>query len=156
MLLFRRGPDWQRPYFRGPFFEEFNRMQRELDRLSESISRGLLREEFAGVFPPVNVTEDGENYFIRAELPGIKADEIDISVVSNSIAISGERKIVTEGEGARYHRKEREAGKFSRVLTLPGHINTAKVEAKSIDGILTVVLPKADIAKPKQINVETN
>jgi len=156
MLLFRRGPDWQRPNFRSPFFEEFNRMQKELDRLSESLPRGVLRGEFAGVFPLVNVTEDGERYFIRAELPGIKADEIDISVTSNSISISGERKIATEGEGAKYHRREREAGKFSRVLTLPGQINTAKVEAKSTDGILTVVLPKADIAKPKQIIVKTN
>jgi len=156
MLLFRRGPDWQRSYFRSPFFEEFNRMQRELDRLSDSFSRGVLREEFAGVFPLVNVMEDGERYFIRAELPGIKADEIDISVTSNSISISGERKIAIEGEGAKYHRRERESGKFSRVLTLPGQINTAKVEAKSIDGILNVVLPKADIGKPKQITVKAN
>jgi HSP20 family protein len=131
-------------------------MQRELDRLSESLSRGVLREEFAGVFPLVNVTEDSESYFIRAETPGIKADETDISVTSNSISISGERKIVVEGEGAKYHRRERESGKFSRVLTLQGQINTAKVEAKSINGILVVVLPKADIAKPKQITVKTN
>ena len=156
MLLFRRGPDWQRPYLRSPFFEEFNRMQRELDRLSENLSRGLLREEFAGVFPLVNVTEDSKSYFIRAELPGIKADETVISVTSNSISISGERKISTEGGGAKYHRREREAGKFSRVLTLPGQIDTAKVEAKSIDGILTLVLPKADIAEPKQITVKTD
>ena len=156
MLLFRRGPDWQRPYFRSSFVEEFNRMQRELERLSENLSKGLLREEFAGVFPLVNVTEDSESYFIRAELPGIKADEIDISVTSNNISISGERKISTDVGAAKYNRREREAGKFSRVLTLPGQINTAKVEAKSVDGILTLVLPKADIAKPKQITVKTD
>jgi HSP20 family protein len=140
MLLFRRGTDWQRPYFRSPFFEEFNRMQRELDRLSESLSKGVLREEFAGVFPLVNVTEDSDSYFIRAELPVIKADEIDISVTSNTISISGERKIATEGEGARYHRRERESGNFSRILTLPGQINAAKVEA----------------AKPRKISVKAS
>jgi len=154
MLLFRRGTDWQRPYFRSPF-EEFNRVQRELDRLSESLSRGILREDFSGVFPLVNVTEDSDNYFIRAEIPGVKADEVDISITSDTISISGERKIPTEEEGAKYHRREREAGKFSRILSLPGQINTQKVEAKGIDGILTVILPKAEIAKPKQITVKT-
>jgi len=154
MLLFRRGTDWQRPYFRSSF-EEFNRMQREMDRLSEGLSRGIFRESFTGVFPLVNVTEDSNNYFIRAEIPGVKADEVDISITSDTISISGERKIPTEEEGAKYHRREREAGKFSRILSLPGQINTQKVEAKGIDGILTVILPKAEIAKPKQITVKT-
>jgi HSP20 family protein len=130
-------------------------MQREMDRLSEGLSRGFFREPFAGVFPLVNVTENSENYFIRAELPGVKADDIDISVTNNTISISGERMIATEEQGAKYHRREREAGKFIRIISLLGQVNTAKVEAKSVDGILTVVLPKAEIAKPKQIIVKT-
>lgn len=70
------------------------------------------------------------------------------------MSISGERKIRTRGEDARYHRRERNAGKFSRMLSLPGHIDTEKVEASCSDGVLTVVLPKAAAAKPKQITVK--
>ena len=154
MLLIRRDSDWRRPFFRSPF-DELNRMQRDMDRLSEVFSRGSFREPGAGVFPLINLTENSDNYFIRAELPGMKADEIDISITSDSVSISGERKIVTEKEGAKYHRREREAGKFSRIFSLPGPLNTEKVEAKSVNGVLTVVLPKSEIAKPKQITVKT-
>jgi HSP20 family protein len=153
MLLIRRDSDWQKPFFRSPF-DELSRMQRDVDRLSEVFSRGFFREPGAGVFPLINLTENSDGYFIRAELPGMKADEIDISITNDSVSISGERKIVSEIEGAKYHRREREAGKFSRIFSLPGQVNTEKVEAKSVDGVLTVILPKAEILKPKQISVK--
>ena len=92
---------------------------------------------------------------LRAELPGMKADEIDISVTHATLSLSGERKIPKESEDAKYHRKEREAGKFNRIVTLPGQINTQKVDAKSVDGILTVILPKAEESKPKQITIKS-
>jgi len=133
---------------------DLDRMRREMDRLFEGLTGATSGEPGAGVFPLANVTEDGDNYYVRAELPGIKADELDISVTGESLSISGERKIAAEGEDARYHRRERNAGKFSRMLTLPGHIDTQKVEASCTDGILTVVLPKAEAAKPKQITVK--
>jgi HSP20 family protein len=129
-------------------------MRREMDRLFEGLTGGTSREPAAGVFPLTNVTEDSNNYYIRAELPGIKAKELDISVTGEGISISGERKIAAAEKEARYHRREREAGKFSRVISLPGHIHTEKVEASSVDGILTVVLPKAAAAKPKQVTVK--
>jgi HSP20 family protein len=108
----------------------------------------------AGVFPLINLTEDKENYFVRAELPGVKGDALDIQVTANNLAISGERKIAEE-EGARYHRKEREEGSFSRMIGLPGDINPDKVDAKLQNGILTVVVSKAEAAKPKQITVKS-
>lgn len=152
MLLIKRDSDW--PFMNRSPFEELNKMRRDMERLTEGISRGVFSGTGAGVFPLVNLTENNEKYFLRAELPGIKADDIDISVTGDSISISGERKIPTEDENAKYHRKERESGKFNRILSLPGLINTAKVEAKSVDGILMITLPKAEEARPKKITVK--
>ena len=95
-----------------------------------------------------------EGIYIRAELPGVSGDELDIQITANNLAISGERKIAAE-EGVKYHRKEREAGTFSRMIGLPGEVNTDKVDANLENGILTVVVPKAEIAKPKQITVSS-
>ena len=101
----------------------------------------------------MNVTEDNDRFVVRAELPGMKADEIDISVTHDTLSISGERKIAAESEDAKYHRREREAGKFSRIVSMPSPINTEKVEATSVDGVLTVILPKSEETKPKQITI---
>jgi len=149
-MIVRRITDWPTWGLRGSF-EELERMRRRLEDLTE----GLFREPAAGVFPLVNVTEGTDNYYVRAELAGVKADELDISVTGNALSIAGERKITTENERAKYHRREREAGKFSRIISLPAQVDTAKVEARCSDGILTVVLPKSEAAKPKQITVKT-
>ena len=137
-------------------FDELERMRRDMDRLSEGLTRGIFREPTAGVFPLMNVTEDKDDYYVRAELPGLKADDLDISVTGDTLSISGERRIPAEDEKAQYHRREREAGKFSRIVSLPAQVDTGKVEARCIDGVLTVVLPKAEAAKPKQIAVKTS
>ncbi len=108
----------------------------------------------AGVYPLINLTEDRNNYYVRAELPGVKAEALDIQATANNIAISGERKIAAEGD-ARYHRREREAGSFSRMIGLPGDINSDKVDAKLENGVLTVVIAKAEAAKPKQITIKS-
>jgi HSP20 family protein len=109
----------------------------------------------AGVFPLINLTEDKANYYVRAELPGVKGEELDIQVTDRNLAISGERKIAAEVEGARYHRREREAGTFSRMIGLPGEVDSNSVEANLEDGILSIIVPKAEIAKPKQITVKS-
>jgi HSP20 family protein len=85
----------------------------------------------------------------------VDADELEIQATGNNLSISGERKIEAENEDARYHRKEREAGSFSRAIGLPDDIDTEKVEAKLEDGILTIVIAKAEVAKPKQITINT-
>jgi HSP20 family protein len=124
-------------------------MRRQLDQMFDDVPQSVS----AGVFPLINLTEDKDKYYLRAELPGVKADELDIQVTGNNLAISGERKIATEDESAKYHRREREAGSFSRMIGLPGEVNTNKVEAKLDNGILTIEVAKAEIAKPKQISV---
>lgn len=135
-------------------FEELDSMRRDMERLFEDFRGRYLRAPMAGVFPLINFTEDSGNYYIRAELPGVKAEDLDISVTNDSLTLSGERKIPAEKENAKYHRREREAGKFSRIMSLPGLVDSDKVEAHCIDGVLNVVLPKAEESKPKQIAVK--
>jgi len=154
-MLLRRiteRPVWG---WRNPF-EELEPMRRQMDWLSGGLSRGLFAEPAAGVFPLMNITEDGDNCYVRAELPGLKANELEISVTADTLSISGERKLAAEDEKAQYHRREREAGTFNRIVSLPGLIDTGKVEARCADGVLTVILPKAEAAKPKQIAVKAS
>jgi HSP20 family protein len=133
---------------------EFDRLRKQMDELYGALSGGAIPMPSAGVFPLTNVTEDSENYYIRAELPGIKSAELNIQVTAEGISISGERKIPEEGNGVKYHRREREAGKFSRLINLPGEVDIDKVEASMKNGVLKVTLPKSEGAKPRQITVK--
>ncbi|SPD73353.1 Hsp20/alpha crystallin family protein [uncultured Desulfobacterium sp.] len=153
-MLLRRFSDWPGYGLSSPF-DEIDRIRREMDRLSAGLGRGVFSQPRAGVFPLMNITDRGDAYVVRAELPGMKADEIEISITRDTLALSGERKIAAESKNAKYHRKEREAGKFSRIVTLPGEISTETVEATCADGILTVVLTKSEKAKPKQISIKS-
>ena len=154
-MIIRRLSDWPAWDWRSPF-GELERMRRELDRLSGDFTGSVFRLPSAGVFPLVNVTEDPDNYYVRAELPGVKTDELGISVTGDTLTLSGERKLPEENEKASYHRREREAGSFSRVISLPSRLNVDKVKAHAEDGVLTVVLPKAESAKPRQIAVKSS
>jgi HSP20 family protein len=135
-------------------FAEMERISRNMDFLSRhmlgSPSLSMLPSK---VFPAVNISEDKDKYFVCAELPGIKADEIDIQVHGKNLTISGERKIPSEGDNVKYHRREREAGKFSRVIGLPGEIDADGVDARVENGVLLVKIAKSEAAKPKQITV---
>jgi HSP20 family protein len=154
MLL--RGTSYWPEWGRTSLSEGLDRMRRQMDLLTEGITRGLWKEPGAGVFPMMNVTEDKDNYYVRAELPGIKAEDLELSVTADTLSISGERKLPTEDENAQYHRRERETGRFSRIISLPSPMDTGKVEAKCNEGILTVTLPKAEAAKPKQITIKAS
>ena len=154
MLFIKREPRWNSFNNWNSPFDELNRMRRDMERLSEGFSRGFTGGSSAGVFPLINLTEDKDAYYIRAELPGMNSDEIELSVTGDSISISGERKIVDEANDAKYHRRERESGKFSRILSLPGPIDVDKVDASSVDGVLTIKLPKSEAAKPRQISIK--
>jgi len=129
-------------------------MRRQMENLFDRFARRPSRLATSGVYPQINLTGDKDNYYLRAEIPGLKSDELDIQVTSNTITLAGERKIPIEDENARYHRREREAGTFSRGISLPGDVNPDKVEASLKDGMLTVIIPKAEATKPKQITVK--
>jgi HSP20 family protein len=150
MIVRRRftAPSWG---WRNPF-EELEDMRNWMEGMARNLGGQRLRRS-AGVFPLMNLTEDKENYHIRAELPGLKADDLDISITGSRLAISGERKIAQEDESAKYHRREREPGKFSRMIELPDYVDSEKADAKMENGVLIIVLPKAASAKPRQITV---
>jgi HSP20 family protein len=145
-------PGWS---LRNPFVE-LDLLRRQMDRRFEEMLQGAPPRGSvpAGVFPLINLTESQNNYRLRAELPGMKAEELDIQVLGRNVTISGERKIQSEGKDAKYHRRERESGKFSRIIGLPGDINADKVQAQLVNGVLTVTIPKSEAAKPKQIAVK--
>jgi HSP20 family protein len=154
-MLWRRRTDWPASGWTNPF-GELEHLRRQMDWMNRGLSRGLFGQPSTGVFPLMNVTEDKDNYYIRAELPGIKAKELDISVTGDTLSISGERKLPAEDKDARYHRKEREGGSFNRIVNLPAQINADKVEANCTDGVLKITLPKAEVSKPKQITVKAS
>lgn len=141
-------------YNLGSTAEELEKMRRDMDRVFNRVMGRPARAATAGVFPLVNVTESKDNYFIRAELPGLKAEALNIAVAANNLTISGERKISPKGDNVRYHRREREAGSFNRIIALPHDVEADGVEARLVDGVLTVTIPKAEAAKPKQISVK--
>jgi len=127
-----------------------------MSRLYENLSGTSGQEARAGVFPLINVTQDRDHLYIRAELPGIKAEALSITAIDNTLAIAGYRTLPTEEATASYHRREREAGAFSRTLSLPTEIAVEKVSARYSDGILTIVVPKAETAKPTQIKIQAS
>ena len=149
MLAGRVWPS--RPAFESSW-NDFDQLRREMLRLFESSAPSTAG---AGVFPPLNVTQDADNFYVRAEVPGAKASELQISTVKNRLTIAGKREIPQEHERVSWHRRERAEGSFNRSVTLPADLDTERVEARYVDGILTLKLPKAEQAKPRQIVVTT-
>ncbi len=150
MLLRRVWPS--RPMFENPF-SDFDQLRREMLRVFDSVAGS---ETSPGVFPPMNVTQDDNNYYVRAELPGIKGSDISVTALRNRVSISGKREIPDENGKVSYHRKERAEGEFSRSLSLPGEVAADKVEAHYANGVLLLTLPKAEETKPRQIAVKAS
>ncbi len=136
---------YQRPSAAWPTFGRLTNLQDELDRLFEG--------PLTSWAPALDVHEDKDGFSIRVELPGMKREDIEVSLQEGALVISGERKEEKVSEGTEVHRQERYYGRFSRALTLPSAVAGDKVKAQYRDGILTVTLPKAEEAKPKAINV---
>lgn len=106
----------------------------------------------SGAFPPLNVWEDESSLKIEAELPGLKAEDLDLTVLGSELTIQG-RVSKAPQEGQTFHRREREAGEFRRVVRLPVDVEGDKIVATLHDGVLLVTLPKAAGAKPTKIKV---
>jgi HSP20 family protein len=129
----------------------------ELDRLFEaSLSRSGRRAPLRFWNPALDVYEDKDNVFVKAELPGFKKEDIEVSLEDGVLTLSGERKSVEQPAETQTHRSERFTGQFHRSLTLPSEVKADQVAANYTDGILTVTLPKAETAKPKQIEVKVS
>lgn len=132
-------------------WSEMSRLSRELDRLfgeSQATSR-------AGVFPPLNLYDDGESLIVRSEVPGIDPGDLEINATLNALSIKGERKRPDIDDKASFHRKERGYGTFSRTINLPQEIDPNKVQANYKLGVLEVLLPKAEATKPAKIEIKS-
>lgn len=107
------------------------------------------------VVPTLDLSETDGTVEVRMDLPGIKAEEIDIRLTDNSLTVSGERKEEKEEKGRTFHRVERRHGTFSRTVTLPCCVDDAKVDAQYKDGVLTIKMPKSEEAKSRKVKVRT-
>jgi HSP20 family protein len=147
---------WQRPEVATwPAFGRLTGLREEIDRLFEAPLTELARTSqlLSGWTPALDIYEDQDNLFVRAELAGMKKEDINLSLQDGSLSISGERKSEGKYSDAELYRAERFFGRFQRTVTLPVPVAADKVKAQYKDGILTVTLPKTEEAKPKQIDV---
>jgi len=145
--------------FRGNDVYTIGRLRGEVDRLLSGFLEGFHGRNGdngsaypTGVFPAVNLWEDEGNFHAEAELPGIRLEDLDISVIGNELLIKGTRKTAAADE-VHFHRRDRAEGAFAKVLQFPAAIMADKVQASMKDGVLTVTLPKAEAVKPKKIPV---
>ena len=131
------------------------RLHNEMDDLFDGFFRGLDRP-FAGykAWPAIDVAEEENAIVVRAEVPGCKAEDIDISVYGNTLTISGEKKLEEEKKEKGYYHVESTYGSFRRELTLPTDVDQSKVEATCKDGVLSITLPKAASAKAVKVKVK--
>jgi len=137
-------------------FRELRALQRDIDNLFNASWEGLadkLSHEATWI-PSLDVSEDKDNIVIKADLPGVKQSDIDVSVADNLLTIKGERKQEQEVKDKKLHRVERFYGVFSRSLTLPEFVDTTKISATYNDGVLEIVMPKTEKAKIRQIKVD--
>jgi HSP20 family protein len=135
-----------------------NRIRNEIDRIFQDpfslMTQGT--SFFEGWTPSLDIFEDKDKYVAKAELPGMKKEDIDLSFHEGSLIISGERKLESESGDGESSRSERFFGRFQRAIELPKRVDAGGATATYRDGILTVKLPKAEEAKPKQITVKAS
>ena len=131
------------------------RLHGEIDDLFNSFFRGLDRPFFEHkVWPAIDVADEENAVVVRAEVPGCKAEDIDISVYGNTLTISGEKKQSEEKKEKGYYHVESSYGSFRRELTLPTDVDASKVDAAYKQGVLTITLPKAEKSKAVKIKVK--
>ena len=132
---------------------EFRRMHEAMDRHWRgfgSASNGTQRKEWA---IPLDIVEEGDDLLVRASIPGVNPDDIDVSIEDHVLAIKAETKVVEERKEGCYLMKERRAGSFHRSLRLPDTVETDKAKTFYDNGVLTVTLPKAESKKAKRLKV---
>jgi HSP20 family protein len=129
----------------------------EMDRAFDHLLRSWLPDTSYAQFgwaPSIDVVETDDEFIVKAEMPGVQKEDIDLSVVDGQLIISGEKRQEEEKEGKDYYRAERCYGSFRRVFGLPSRVDVEKVRASHKDGVLTVNIPKAGEAKTTKIDIE--
>ena len=126
------------------------------DLFDENFGRSSAQPSISKWYPAVDVLESKESYLIRAELPGMKREDIKVEVKDGTLVLSGERKSEKPAEGVEYRHAERVAAKFWRSFSLPETVKQDSIEATYKDGILEIRVPKAEEAKPRQIEISVH
>ncbi len=135
---------------------EMMTLREAMDHLfDDAFTRPLSHDGFNAI-PAVDLYQTDDSVVVKATLPGLKAEDVDISVVGDRITLRGEFKQEGEQNGATYHLREQSYGTFERSLRLPTDVKTDKAKAEFKDGILTVTLPIAEEVKPKSITIKAN
>ena len=140
-------------------FRQLSTLREEIDRLfDEPLASARTPQDFwlSGGWPTMEVHEDRDNLVVTVEVPGMKKEDIDLTLHDGVLSISGERKVDEKYQEAASHRTERFVGRFQRSIALPTLVNVDKVDATYQDGVLKITLPKAEEAKPKQITVRAD
>ncbi len=142
----------ERPTFPNPWVE-FERIRKGLDVLSRSYDRQASLNHRANVYPALNIYEEPDRLTVTAELPGVKIEDLDLSIEGETLTLRGKRSFNQETAGASYHRREIEAGSFSRAIALPNKVDIERLSATLVNGILTITLLKAAEVTPRRINI---
>ena len=150
---------WSRPELATwPSFGRLTDLRNEIDRLFESPLAEMARSArlFSGWTPSLDLYEDKDRLVVKVEVPGMKREDIDVSLHEGCLSISGERKGEEKHKEADVYRAERFFGRFQRTVALPAPVAADKVTAQYQDGILTVTLPKTEEAKSRRSDVYVN
>ncbi|MFP4173060.1 MAG: Hsp20/alpha crystallin family protein [Candidatus Hydrogenedentota bacterium] len=149
-------------------FRELDHLRREVERMFQDFGVNLPAgtsgkpaflpgQAARGMYPLLNISDDENNIYVEALAPGVNPQSFDVAVQDNSLRISGEKQALSEDiKPDAYHRQERSAGRFTRTLDLPVKVNTENMEAQYREGVLHITLPKAESAKPRQIQVNVS
>ncbi len=135
-------------------FRDMENLHSEINKLFAGTSRGNRDAGMASWTPNVDIYEDAETVRIHTELPGMKKEDVKLSVEDGVLTIKGERKFEHENRKGNYHRIERSYGMFERAFTLPTTVEPERIEASMKDGILEIVIPKREEVKPKEIEIK--
>ncbi len=134
----------------------FGQLRHELDRLFTDCLpevKCLSVPRRAG--PSLNIREDDERFLVDMDLPGLKMEDVNVEVIGDELTVEGKWPVSTDDDNATYLRRERAIGEFSRTIVLPTEINSAEAQAVLKDGVMTITLPKADVAKATKIAVKS-
>lgn len=132
-------------------FSMYYDLPRQMDRIFEDAMRPLSISQRRIAYPPLNIVEGEEAVTVRAEIPGLAMDNIELTLTDGSLVIKGERK----AETGSYFRQERPTGSFQRIVNLNVPVDRDKVAATLKNGLLEVILPKAEAAKARKISIES-
>lgn len=143
-----------RPLFARDSFDGFRKEMGDLLSRFQADWVGNGEGLAPAISPSVDVSETAEGFQIRMDVPGIKAEEIDIEVSGDTVRIDGEHKAEQAEKGKTFHRVERRTGTFARVLTLPAAVKENQVSAEVADGVLTITLPKTEVTKTQKVPVK--